>query len=82
MEGADALAQISPGVVVNVSVDFVFNAVKFYGVFSVVSIVVSACFFNERDKDDEGSGDESGGDFWAHSGIVSSSRDGSISRTS
>ena len=73
MEGADALAEISPGVVVDVAVDLAFDAVKFYGVFSVVSIVVSACFFNERDKDDEGSGDECGGDFRAHGSISMSS---------
>ena len=66
MEGADALAQITPGVVIDVAVDLVFDAVKFYGVFSVVAIVISACFFDECDEDDEGSGDESGGDFWAH----------------
>jgi hypothetical protein len=66
MEGADALAQISPGVVVDVAVDLVFDAIEFYGVFPVVSIVVSSCFFNECDECDEGSGDESGGDFGVH----------------
>ena len=71
MVGADALAQITPGVVVDVSVDLVFDAVKFYGVFSVVSIVVSACFFDECDKYEEASGHDGGGDFWAHFSVNS-----------
>jgi hypothetical protein len=66
MEGADALAEISPGVVVDVAVDLVFDAVKFHGVLAVVAIVLSACAFDESDEDEERSRHECGGDFWAH----------------
>ncbi len=72
MEGADALAEISPGVVVDVAVDLVFDAVKLDGVLAVVAVVLSACSFDECDEYEEGSGHGGGGDFWNHgSGIHS-----------
>ena len=66
MEGADALAEIPPRVVVYVAVDLVFDAVKLHGVLAVVAIVLSACPLDECDKHEEGAGDDCGGDFWAH----------------
>jgi hypothetical protein len=66
MAGADALSETLAGVVVDVSVDLVFDAVKLHGVLAVVAIVLSACSFNESDEDEERSRHEGGGDFWAH----------------
>jgi len=70
MEGADALSEIPPSVIVDVAVDLVFDAVKLHGVLAVVAIVLSARPFDECDKYEEGPGDDCGGDFWAHVGEV------------
>jgi hypothetical protein len=66
MEGADALSETLAGVVVDVSVDLVFDAVKLDRVLAVVAIVLSACSLDECDEDEERSRHDCGGDFWAH----------------
>ena len=71
MVGAGALSEAPSRVVVDVAVDLALDAVELLGVVAVVSVVLSAGSFDERDEHEEGSGHDGRHYFGAHGSVVS-----------